>query len=535
MMVDTMRRWLLTMVLLGAGCASRGALAPTQQPPPPGPGPTAVAAEPLPLPELPAVQIEKERVPAAPRRLYSLSARDASVRDVLLTFGKSTDMSFVLGPDVEGKITVDLKQVTLEEVLSALLTPIGLAYQREGNLIRVSKPQLETRIFTLNYIASTRSGASSLSATGSATAGSFGTLAGQTAGTSAAAGVAAGIAAGALGGSAAGGSTSSVSSTDNVDLWGELQRTLAAFISKEGSVVINPTAGLVAVTDYPTNISRVGQYIELLQGAVQRQVMIEAKIVEVTLSKNFSSGIDWSQIPHGLNLPFAGSTKGALAGGAIMAQSLAPAGSAFQVGLTVQRGLTAILRALEQQGKVSILSSPRVSTLNNQKAVIKVATDDVFFSQTTQREPLTGVVTQLVTPNTITEGIVLDVTPQIGDDAITMSIHPSISERLGQATSPTGGVVPIIAVRATDTVVRVMDGQTVVIGGLMEQRSSRNRSGVPGLQRAPVVGRAFRNEEDQDTKIELVILLTPTVIVGRSGSNLTPRELELLREAGFPR
>ncbi|MBI3400875.1 MAG: pilus (MSHA type) biogenesis protein MshL, partial [Acidobacteria bacterium] len=203
--------------------------------------------------------------------------------------------------------------------------------------------------------------------------------------------------------------------------------------------------------------------------------------------------------------------------------------SVFQVGLS-QTGFQAIVRALDQQGKVSILSSPRVSTMNNQKAVIKVATDDVFFSQTTQREPLTGVVTQLVTPNTITEGIVLDVTPQIGDDAITMTIHPSISERLGQVTSPNGDVVPVVAVRATDTVVRVQDGQTVVIGGLMEQRSSRNRSGVPGLQRTPLVGRAFRNEDDQETKIELVILLTPTVIVGQRGSQLTPRELELLRQ-----
>ena len=534
MMAHAIRRWLWTVLLISGGCASGGGLAPPQTPPAPSGGPTSVVAEPQRLPELPALQIEKESVPAAPRRLYSLSAHDASIRDVLLTFGKSTDLSLVLGPDVEGKVTVDLKQVTLEEVLSALLTPIGLAYQRDGNLIRVSKPQVETRIFTVNYIASTRSGTSALSASSGATAAGFGAIALPTA-AAPATGAAGGAAVGAGGGGAGGGSTTSVSSTDSIDLWGELQRTLTGFLSKEGSLVTNKTAGLVAVTDYPVNIARVGRYIDLLQGAVQRQVMIEAKILEVTLSKNFSSGIDWSQVPYGMNLPFLGATKGALTGGAILSQSLAPAASAFQVGVTVQQGLTAILRALEQQGRVSILSSPRVSTLNNQKAVIKVATDDVFFSQTTQREPQTGVVTQIVTPSTITEGIVLDVTPQIGEDAITMDIHPSISERLGQATSPNGSVFPIIAVRATDTVVRVRDGQTVVIGGLMQQRSARNRSGVPGLQRAPVVGRAFRNEEDQDTKVELVILLTPTVIVGRRGSELTPRELELLREAGSAR
>jgi MSHA type pilus biogenesis protein MshL len=527
-------RWsVLGVVVITTGCASGGSIAPPQLPAQPGSGTTAVATEqqaPLPLPELPVLQMERQAVPAAPRRLYSLSARDANIRDVLLTFGKSTDIGLALGPDVEGKVTVDLKQATLEEVLDALLSPIGLVFQREGNLVRVSKPQIATRIFTLNYIASTRSGTSSLSASGST--GGGGMSGGQSAG---ATGGASGAGGGGGGGGAAGGSTTSVSATDSVDLWAELQRTLTLFLSKEGSLVLNKTAGLIAVTDYPANTARVGQYIDLVQGSVQRQVMIEAKIVEVTLSKNFSAGIDWSQVPYALTLPFLGAIKGALPNGAIASQSLATAGSAFQVGLSTQTGFQAILHALDQQGKVSILSSPRVSTMNNQKAVIKVATDDVFFSQTTQREALTGLVTQIVTPNTITEGIVLDVTPQIGEDAITMTIHPSISERLGQVTSPNGDVVPVIAVRATDTVVRVQDGQTVVIGGLMEQRSSRNRSGVPGLQRAPIIGRAFKNADDQETKIELVILLTPTVIVGHRGNQLTPRELELLRQMSPPR
>jgi type II secretory pathway component GspD/PulD (secretin) len=142
------------------------------------------------------------------------------------------------------------------------------------------------------------------------------------------------------------------------------------------------------------------------------------------------------------------------------------------------------------------------------------------------------VVTETVTPNIVTEGLVLDVTPQIGEDAITMNIRPSISERLGERTSSTGDTVPILAVRASDTVVRVRDGETIVIGGLMHTRTSRSRSGVPGLQRAPLVGRAFRSDQDEDRQIELVVLLTPTVLVGRGDQELTPRELQLLREAG---
>jgi MSHA type pilus biogenesis protein MshL len=507
--------WVWAILAIAAGCASRGV---AQAPPVPTP-PAPVAAAPPPLPELLAVQIEQQPAAAVPRQLYSIAVTDADIRDVLLTLGKTTDLSFVLGQGVEGMVTVDLKQVTLEEMLNSMLSPVGLVYQREGNLIRVSRPQLTTRVFTVNYIMSTRTGTAGLSATAGASGGGGG------------GGGAGGGAAGAGGGGSGGGSTSSVGSTDNFDFWGELQRTLATFLSMQGRLMISQTAGLVAVTDYPENINQAANYIELVQGAVQRQVVIEAKILEVSLNKTYSAGINWSLVPDTLNVPPAIRPRGTLPGRAIAALNAAPASSVFQIGLGLQ-GITALIAALERQGEVSILSSPKVSTLNNQKAIIKVATDDVFFTQTTQREPLTGVVTQTVTPNTITEGIVLDVTPQIGEDTITMNIRPSISERLGSATSPTGDIVPILAVRATDTVVRVRDGQTVVIGGLMSQRSTKTRNGIPGLQRTPVVGRAFRNDDEGEVKVELVILLTPTLVVGRGDTDLTPRELELLRQAG---
>lgn len=518
--------WYGAILAVSAGCAPREqAVAVTPTPP----APRAPVVQ-TPLPELPAVQIERQPVAASPRQLYSMEVQEQKIRDVLLALGRTTDLSFVIAPGVEGAVTVDLKQVTLEEMLDAMLTPIGLSFQREGNIIRVSKPQRTTRVFAVNYIATTRSGSAGLSATAGASGGGGG--GGGGGGAAGATGTGGGG-----GGQSGGGSTSSVGSTDTVDLWGELQRTLATFLSMDGKIVMSQTAGLVAVTDYPPNLLQVASYLELVQGAVQRQVMIEAKIIEVTLSKSFSAGINWSLIPQNLTIPGLGVLTGALQGGAIAAQNAAgSASSAFQVGVAApQSGIQALISALESQGTVSILSSPKISTLNNQKAVIKVATDDVFFTQTTQREPLTGVVTQTVTPNTITEGLVLDVTPQIGNDAITMNIRPSISERLGQATSANGDIVPILGVRATDTVVRVRDGQTVVIGGLMQQRSRTNHSGVPGLQRLPGVGRAFRSEDQTDSKVELVILLTPTLLVGRGDAELSARELQLLRDAGGSR
>ncbi len=512
-------------VLLCGFTLSVAAACATSEVPPPAPvaPPPLPRAEP-PLPELPVSQVEEEVTKVAPRKLFTLSVRNADIREVLLAFGKKADLNILVHPDVKGEVTVDLKRVTLEEALDALLSPIGFMWRREGNFVRVSKPTLETRIFTVNYISTRRAGSAALSAT--------------TGGTTGGAGAAGGAAAG--GGVTGGGvGFSSVSSTDSVDLWSELERTLVKFLSKDGSLVISQTAGLIAVTDFPANIRRVAQYLELVQGSAQRQVMIEAQIIEVELSKDFSAGIDWSLIPKNLHINPLGTqiVRGTLTGGSLVSQSLASAAaSAFQIGLATKFGsqtLQLLLSALSKQGKVTILSSPKISTLNNQKAVMKVATDDVFFTTTRTREPTTGVVTETITPQTVTEGIVLDVTPQISeDDTITMNIRPSISERVGQAISPTGGTVPIVAVRATDTVVRVKDGQTVVIGGLMNNRSTRNVTGVPLLQDIPVAGGLFRKKETEDRKTELVILLTPTVLIGRRHSELSPQELQLLREAG---
>jgi len=475
------------------------------------------------MPELPVTQMEEEIAKVEPRKLYTLAVRDADVRDVLLTLGKKTDLNIVFGPEVKGSITVDLKRVTLEEALNSLLGPIGLEYAREGNFIRVFLPALETRIFTLSYISTTRSGGATLSATAGGGAG----------GTTSTTGTAGG------GGGGGSGASSSVSSADTIDVWGDLEKNLAGLISKEGKAVVNRAAGIVAVTDYSRNLQRIARYIELLEGSVQRQVVIEAQIVEVTLTKEFQAGINWSMIPQHININPLGTLRGTLTGGAIASTALAPVTTVFQVGFLTQafgQTISMLLNALSKQGEVNILSTPRISTLNNQKAVIKVATDDVFFTTTKTREPTTGVETTTVTPQTITEGIVLDVTPQIAEDnTVMMNIRPSISERVGQATSPDGSTVPIVSVRATDTVVRAQDGQTVVIGGLMQHRKSTTSTGIPGLEKAPVFGSLFRQKVEEGRKTELVILLTPRVVIGRKTSDLSQRELELLREAGGAR
>lgn len=492
----------------------------TTAPAPPAPPPPLAAAERR-LPELPVTQMEGDVAKVEPRKLYTLGVRDVDIREILLTLAKKTDLNIIFGPDVKGTVTVDLKRVTLEEALNALLGPIGLEYTREGNFIRVVTPSVETRIFTLSYISTSRTGGATLAATAGGSTGAVG---------------------GGGGGAGGAGASSSVTSSDNVDLWGDLEKNLTNLISKDGKVVVNRTAGIIAVTDLRRNIQRIARYIELIEGSVQRQVIIETQIIEVKLNKQYQAGINWSLIPQqgvikGIR-PF-GEVQGALTANALAAAALAPVSSVFQVGFMTQvfgQTLNVLLRALESQGEVHILSTPRISTLNNQKAVIKVATDDVFFTTTRTREPTTGVETTTVTPQTITEGIVLDVTPHIAEDStVMMNIRPSISERVGQATSPDGSTVPIVSVRATDTIVRAQDGQTIIIGGLMQQKVTRNVQGVPGMKDVPVLGGLFRQRSDETTKTELIILLTPTVVIGRRASELSPSEIELLRETSGAR
>ncbi len=305
-----------------------------------------------------------------------------------------------------------------------------------------------------------------------------------------------------------------------------MEKGLKSLLSPDGKITLNKTAGILAVTDFPRNLARVATYLELLEGSVQRQVMIEAHVVEVALSDQFELGIDWSLVPAFEGL---GGLRGILGGGAGAVQRTARATGFFQVGLATQT-VSVLLSALAQQGDVNVLSRPRISTLNNQKAVIKVAVDDVFFVTIRTEDPVTGRIRETQTPQTVTEGVVLDVTPQIGDDGvITMNIRPSITERVGVARSRLGDEVPIIAVRATDTVARVPDGQTVVIAGLIQDRASRAVSGTPGAKDLPGLGWLFRRTEKERRKSELVVFLTPRLLVGRRQVELSPRELELLR------
>jgi MSHA type pilus biogenesis protein MshL len=535
--------------VIAAGCANAPLKERAKLPSPPvSPAPSP------PLPQEPLKELmvpQKEEAKKFPEKRFSISTREANVQDVLLAFSRESERNIIIDPELSGKVTVDLKQVTLPEALDSVLSPLGWTYRLEGNFIKVQRAQMETRLFTLNYIATKRGGKREIYA-------------------STGGGLQVGLTAGQQGTVSGGGARTGYSdliSVDEMDLWKEIHKGLETIIfgpsdekEKETSpeagkaiwtrvdgngkrLIVHKSSGIIWVTDYPANLNKVASLLEVIEGSSQRQVTIQAKIMEVTLTDEHREGINWKVIqglPRSLNLAWGLTDKAGTTGfpggpTGYIPQSEAgvtsiptpggfyvnPLGGIFALGAGgVEIALSDIMQAIEEQGDVKILSSPTLSTLNNQKAIIRVGNQDVFFITGAVSTQTT--VTQIIQPQTIDIGIILDVTPQIAEDGtIIMNIHPSITEKTGEKTTPDGKTTfPLLSVRETDTTVRIRDGQTIIIAGLMAEKKEDGYIGVPYLQSIPLLGSLFRYKTSVKRNTELVIMITPTLQIGKRVEDL---------------
>jgi MSHA biogenesis protein MshL len=470
---------------------------------------------PTPLAALPVVQVDvRQPHPELDGARISLAFSDPTpIREILMLLVGDTQLSLIPDPSLTQTFVGDLKNVTIREALDLILEPLGLDYAIRGSVIRVFARELETRFYSVDHVITRRSGTRSTSTTGSANANVLG-----------GAGGAAGVDVNAAGGSGIGqagsnigGSRSQLVGADTPDFYTGLEEGVRALLSAEGRMNLDPTAGLLQVSDRASRLDRIDQYIEAVMLRTQRQVQIEAKVIEVELRDEFSAGINWRAV------------LGSLTDSVTLAQSLAPpATGGFTLALN-SGDFSALLNAFATQGKVNVLQSPRVTAMNNQPAVIRVGTQDVFFTTTTQTGELGQIVQTTVTPQSITEGVVLSVTPQISaDGVIHMSINPTITDRAGVATSRLGDTVPIVNVRETDSLVRVRQGETIVIAGMMQDSTSTDVAKVPLLGDVPVVGNLFRRTEKTRRKTDLVILLTPTLMGPGEIPATTARELQRL-------
>ena len=516
---------LIGMTALGIGCAKAQVVRKTPSPPvavsvastPPAEKP-APAARPAPLPDAPLEGMERPRASSAefrkPARRYTLVMAGADARELFLSLARENDFNLILSPEVSGTVTMDVKGATAEELMDEVCGMLGCRAVFGGNTVRVAPEKRVTRIFPVDYLLTTRTGSGSLMASTS------------TSGSGSGSGSAGGTSSGSATAASESQSTNTVITEEKGDFWGGLADEIGALLSPGGGkVVVNRTSGTVTVTDYAANVEQVERYLRMIEARVRTGVVIETKIMEVTLDDATKYGIDWTALPDLSSLSLSGS----LAGGATAAQGLSTGSTTFQLGVAGSK-FNAFLDAQAQAGNLNVLSAPKVSTLNNQKAIIRIGRQDVFFRAVVTPASTTSAAFTTYSPDSVTEGIILSVTPQVGQDGrIMLAIHPSITVKVGTATAPDKNTAPILDVRETNTVVTVADGETVFIGGMMQERTQETVTSVPLLGDIPYLGAFFRSNDQVKQKTELVILITPRVVRSGEGAEIAARERERLR------
>lgn len=525
---------------------------------------------------LPPITPESLAAPAVAEQRFDLNVINAPAAQVFQAIGSGSRYSMLLPPTLSGTVSVSLKEVTMREALDTLRELYGYEYRIDGTRVFVQAPGLQTRLFQVSYPSARRVGRSDTKVvSGSITANLSGGAGSASAGGAAAAGAGGGL------GNQEG---SQISTTQDADFWREVDTALRALVGNADGrqVTLSPHTGVLVVRAMARELREVESFLRASRIAIERQVMLEAKIVEVSLKDGFESGINWSAFdkagnhrfsvgvdPTRLNIPGSigralGVPTGSLVTG-VDASSNPPtvtpttlgqllssplsSGASGALGLAfTSNSFASLLSFLETQGSVQVLSSPRVAATNNQKAVLRVGTDDFFItniSTSTTTTAAGSVTTPTIQTQPFFSGIALDVTPQIDEDnVVTLHIRPSVStvsERtrivnlgtLGNFTLPLASS----AINEADTVVRVQDGVTVAIGGLMTQSQSGDDSRVPVAGDVPVVGNLFKRVNRNLQKRELVFLLRPTVIKSDAqwASDLTQVQERLATYPSAPR
>ncbi|MEN3294213.1 MAG: biosis protein MshL [Burkholderiales bacterium] len=501
---------------------------------------------------LPPLKIEVPRARQPLEERFGVAFNNVPAAQFFMGIVSGTRYSMLVHPEVSGMISVNLKDVTVFEALDAIRELYGYDYRVEGTRIYVKPLTIQTRVFQVNYLTGSRKGTSDIrvasgsvsdSATGAGIPGAGNPNAGMP---------------GAPGGMQTLNS-SKISTSSTSDFWMELKASLEAIVgNKEGrGVVISPQAGIVVVRAMWDDLRNVDAYLKATQLSVDRQVILDAKILEVELNDGFQSGINWAAFRSGANSRVSGGilspgtvlqNQGTLATGAASIDGATRTFSGAQLASNAGRDIVtggaagpgglfglafqssnfaALISFLETQGTVHVLSSPRIATMNNQKAVLKVGKDEFFvtgISTTTSATGNTSTTTPTVTVQPFFSGIALDVTPQIAEAGnVILHIHPSVSNvttvdkplnfgSVGTFTLPLASST----ISETDSVVRGQDGQIVAIGGLMRQSTVSDRSQLPGAGNVPVLGGLFRNTSQAMQKRELVILLKPTIVQGNA-------------------
>jgi MSHA type pilus biogenesis protein MshL len=446
---------------------------------------------------------------------YTVVVHDVPIRELLFSMARDAKLNLDIDNDIQGSVTMNAIDQTLPKILDRISQQTNIRYQLVEDTLRVEADAPYLKTYSIGYLNMARLStgsvevSSEISSTGTADV--------------------KGSESGGGGGNSGNDSSSTVQNSSNNQFWRSLTLNVSSIIGeavKAGNsenidtsdkIIVNRESGMIAVKATAKQHEQIKGFIDQVLDSVQRQVLIEATIAEVRLSDRYQAGIDWTLVTSD---PNTAATQDLLGGNLGQTPFFS-----FNIAETVNGNpLNVTLKALETFGDVKVLSSPKVMAINNQSALLKVVDNEVYF--TTDVEAVPGSVNQNSTVaidtnvNTVPVGLVMAVTPFIDqNEVVTLNVRPTISRIISFVTDPNpalaeAGVVseiPVIQVREIESVLKIENGDTAVIGGLMQDQIDKSTTGVPILSSIPILGSLFRYQDDTYVKSELVIFIRPVV------------------------
>lgn len=464
---------------------------------------------------------------------YDIEADGVSVNAFFSGLVADTPYSVAIHPDVSGEITLSLKQVSMSQIMELLGDLYKFDISRKNNVYRIMPAGIRTETIPVNYLLMQRTGSTQTSiisggvsqadSSGNNSSNSLSNFSGNSANSN--------NLGNQFGNSANG---TSISTTTDTNFWEELKSALELMVGSEGgrAVFVTPQAGLVTVRAMPDEIRDIKHFLKTSETSLQRQVILEARILEVSLDDGYQQGINWAEVvSDSSSTEFTFANTAASIGNEISAVLGGVSSLSF-----INQDFSGVISLLSTQGSVQVLSSPRVTAINNQKAVIKVGDDEYFVTEVSSESTITTTTTSIIPEIELTpffSGIALDVTPQIDETgSVLLHVHPSVIETEEQEKVLTINqeqiVLPLAqsTIRESDTIIKAASGEIVVIGGLMQTTTSESESKTPLLGDIPLLGQLFTNKSELEVKKELIILLKPTVV----GTGTWAEQIEMSRE-----
>ncbi|MGB1297869.1 MAG: pilus (MSHA type) biogenesis protein MshL [Psychrobium sp.] len=480
------------------------------------------------------------KVPTVLEKRFDIAANGIDVKSFFSSLVEQTPYSVVFHNDLTGTLSLDLKQVTLSEAIDAVTALYDYRVEREGNILQIFPASLTTETFSFNYLMIKRYGTSKSSvSSGGITQNQNGNNSGGNGfGNNSNNGNNFSNSASNSGQGGNGLNGTNIDSQSETDYWKELEGVLSNLISGDGrQVILSPQAGLVTVKGYPKDIAIVKDFLKRSEENLQRQVILEARIIEVTLHDGYQQGIEWQNLLSNIGTnnvtDFNFKTSATNISDAVTSALGGVASISFK-----NADFAGVVNLLSTQGDVNVLSSPRITAINNQKAVFKAGNDEYFVTDVSSATNSVGsnvVSNPEVELTPFFSGIALDVTPQIDDEQnVLLHVHPSVIEveeqqktiELQDGTFQ----LPLAnsSIRESDTIIKSASGDVVVIGGLMSSRTLDNTSKVPLLGSIPVLGELFTNRKEEVKKTELIILIKPVVVGKGTWKNQLKKSKALL-------